>query len=74
MKLREYIDKSLEQETPKALIIRSIDLSRTVEDLQKSIALMSSLSQDMDNDDLIFVKQYLDKAWVKFQGQSGRVL
>ena len=73
MRLKEYIDRSVEQESPKALVIRAIDMSKDAMDLEQSLALFTSLSQNMEDDDILFVKQYFDKAWTKFQSQIRKV-
>ena len=73
MRLKEYIDKSLEQEDPKSLIMRAIETSKDAMDLEQTAALITSLSQNMDNDDLMFVKEYFDKAWAKFNSQVRKV-
>jgi len=69
MRLREYIDNSFEQQDPKALLMRAIDTCKDETDIQQIVSLIASLSQDMDNDDLIFVKQYFERMWEKFQSQ-----
>ncbi len=73
MRLKEYIDNSLEQEDPKSLLIRAIDTSKDAMDLEQVAALIASLSQNMTDEDLIFVKQYYEKSWAKFQSQIRKV-
>jgi hypothetical protein len=73
MRLKEYIDKSTEQEDPKALIMRAINTSKDAQDLEQSLALFTSLSQDMDNDDVMFIKQYFDEVWAKMQSQIRKI-
>lgn len=73
MRLREYIDKSTDQEDPKSLSIRAIDMAKDAMDLEQALALFTSLSQNMDDEDINFVKQYFDKAWTKFQSQVRKI-
>lgn len=73
MKLKEYIDNSLEQEDPKSLLMRAIDTAKDVQDLEMTAALITSLSQNMEDDDILFVKQHFDKQWAIFQSQVRQV-
>ena len=73
MRLKEYIDNSLEQEDPKSLLMRAIDTAKDAQDLEMTAALIASLSQNMEDDDILFVTQHFDKQWARFQSQVRQV-
>jgi hypothetical protein len=60
MKLREYLDKSEEQEDPKSRIIRAIDLAKDQMDLEMALSLLASANDKMTDDDIMMVKQHFD--------------
>ena len=69
MRLREFIQKEKSQNELRGDLIRAIDLSKDAEDMMQATALITSASQDLDNDTLMFVKEYFDKKWTAMRLQ-----
>lgn len=59
MRLREFIEKSKDE--LRGELIRAIDLIKSGSDIQEVVALISSASQELDNDDFIFIQQHFDR-------------
>jgi hypothetical protein len=68
MRLREFIEKKTQEEL-RGDLIRAIDLSKDTEDMMQAVALITSASQELDNDTLIFVQDYFDKKWGAMRSQ-----
>lgn len=73
MRLKEFIDNSADQETPKGRIIRAIDLAKDQMDMEMCVSLIAGASSEMDNDDLMFIKGYFDKKWSSMQSQHRKI-
>lgn len=70
MRLKEYIDKSADEETPKGRLMRAIDLSKDAMDLEMVASLMVSMQDEMDDEDLMQVKQHFDRKSQMFQSRG----
>jgi hypothetical protein len=68
MRLREFIEKKTQEEL-RGDLIRAIDLSKDTEDMMQAVALITSASQELENDTLIFVQHYFDKKWGNMRSQ-----
>jgi hypothetical protein len=68
MRLREFIEKKTQEEL-KGDLIRAIDLAKDTEDMMQATALITSASNDLDNDTLLFVSDYFDKKWTSMRMQ-----
>ncbi len=73
MRLREYIDKSFDQESHKARLMRAINFAKDNEDMEQVVALIASASQEMENDDLMQVQQIFDKKWGIMSSQKRKI-
>jgi hypothetical protein len=60
MRLREFIDKRSKDEI-RGDLIRAIDLANDGVDIQEVVALIAGASQELDNDELLFIQDYFDK-------------
>jgi len=60
VKLREFIDKRSKSEI-RGDLIRAIDLANDGVDIQEVVALIAGASQELDNDELLFIQDYFDK-------------
>jgi hypothetical protein len=59
MRLREFIQKS--KDDLRGDLIRAIDLANDGVDIQQVVALISSAVEELDDDDILFIQDYLDK-------------
>jgi len=59
MRLREFIQKP--KDDLRGDLIRAIDLANDGVDLQQVVALIASASDELGDDDLLFVQDYMDK-------------
>ena len=60
MRLTEFIDKRSKDEI-RGDLIRAIDLANDGVDIQEVVALIAGASQELDNDELLFIQDYFDK-------------
>lgn len=60
MRLREFIDKRSKSEI-RGDLMRAIDLANDGVDIQEVVALIAGASQELDNDELLFIQDYFDK-------------
>lgn len=73
MRLREYIDKSAEEENPRGRLMRAIDLSKDQMDLEMAMSLIASMQDKLSDEDLMLVKQHLDQKFQIFQSQKRKL-
>ena len=60
MRLKEFIEKRSKDQI-RGDLIRAIDLANDGADIQQVVALIASASQELDNDELLNIQDYLDK-------------
>lgn len=73
MRLREYIDKSAEEETPRGRLMRAIDLSKDQEDLEMAASLIASMADELDDGELMDIQQHWDRKNQIYQSQHRKL-